>query len=195
LEAAVPCMHIHNYCQAFLGLLTSAVVGPVQVPSTLAHWHLQIRESVIWTPSSPADTDGEIEAPCSPQSETSTQAQLLHAACSCECAVLASLCLPAAACHRAGPQSTSHPHADTIASLSHPAQCLSHSCCWPVGLHACTPDPHHLHFSTCTTARFRSQADADANAPVDLFNVWMFNITNVDEVRAGGLPKLVSATA
>lgn len=57
------------------------------------------------------------------------------------------------------------------------------------------PDPHHLHFSTCITARFRSQADADANAPVDLFNVWMFNITNVDEVRAGGLPKLVSATA
>jgi hypothetical protein len=32
----------------------------------------------------------------------------------------------------------------------------------------------------------------DTSAPADLFNVWMFNITNIDEVRAGGLPKLVS---
>lgn len=135
-EAAVPCMHIRN--QAYLGLLTSSVVEPVQVPSQLAHCHLQIRDSVIWTPSSPPDTDGETEAPCGPQSETLTQAQLLHAACSCECAVLASLCLSAAACHRAGPQPTSHPHADIVASLSHPAQCLPHSFCWPVGLHACT---------------------------------------------------------
>lgn len=39
-------------------------------------------------------------------------------------------------------------------------------------------------------ARFRSQAVTDTSAPADLFNVWMFNITNIDEVRAGGLPKL-----
>jgi hypothetical protein len=41
------------------------------------------------------------------------------------------------------------------------------------------------------TARFRGAATTDPDGPVDTFNVWLFNITNIDEVRAGGLPVLV----
>lgn len=42
-----------------------------------------------------------------------------------------------------------------------------------------------------TTARFRGDP-SDAAAPVDVFKVWMFNITNIEAVQAGGRPQLVS---
>lgn len=88
-----------------------------------------------------------------------------------------------------------------IRCISLPVTCMPvcgchHNCCCKRGRRETQPHDHcpPLHTSIRPIpARFRS--NSGPGAPPDLFKVWMFNITNVDEVRQGGLPKLVGASA
>lgn len=89
-----------------------------------------------------------------------------------------------------------------IVQHTHAVPCISRSHCMLVTPPQGSPPPTWVP-STCLAplllallshlcaVRFRGEGATDPDAPADTFNVWLFNITNVDEVRAGGLPRLV----
>lgn len=129
---------------------------------------LQIREAVIWRPDSPADVDGK----CS-------RASLCASVCVCVGVCSLRLCHSNRVAHKCEQIRVRMP------ALRAPASVLRLAWTEVVtqSIRAAAPVPR--------AARYRG--DNATNGTQHFMEVWLFNITNVEEIRNGAKPKLVRA--